>query len=198
MSDCGGAHNASVKLDIPSFFVEQVLRNEPVPDHLLDRIEREVGPIRLVDHSSGLPNVDSLRKRGAAPETETESEITLLEFVRNCGDPLAASLKLGVSTSTVEKILSGVPLSGPTNKKVLAALKAKDCSIASDSPSSPLPMRHGLFKTAGWSESITHQRGVYPSTIRKIQEGRPVSEATKRKLGISLEEGTTKYTPDCR
>ena len=116
VSDCGGIYKASVKLDVPSFFVEQVLRNEPVPEHVLDRIEREVGPIRLVDHSSDLPNVDSLRKRGAAPETE--SEITLLEFVRNCGDPLAASLKLGVSTSTVEKILSGVPLSGPTNKRV--------------------------------------------------------------------------------
>jgi len=37
---------------------------------------------------------------------------------------------------------------------------------------------------------MSHQRGVYPSTIRKIQEGRPISEATKRKVGISLEEGT--------
>lgn len=188
VSDCGGVHKASVKLDIPSFFVEQILRNEPVPDHFLDRIEREVCPLRW--------HVGSLRKRGAALETEAESEISLQEFVRNCGDPLAASLKLGVSTSTVEKIFSGIPLSGPTNKKVLTAFKAIDSSIASTSISSPISTQHGLFKTTGWSESLPHQSGVYPSTIRKIQEGLPVSEATKRKLGISLEEDTNKYTRD--
>lgn len=185
-----------MKLDIPSFFVEQVLRNEPVPDHVLDRIERKVGPIRLIDHTSGFPNVGSLIKRGATLETGAEPEITLQEFVRNCDGLLAASLKLGVSTSTIEKILSGAPLSEPTMKKLLTALKAIDCPIASDPSNWPLSTQHSLFEMAGLSESSTHQRGVYPSTVRKLQEGLPISIATQRKLGISSKEGTTVYTPD--
>ena len=196
VSDCGGIYKASVKLDVPSFFVEQVLRNEPVPDHVLDRIEQKVGPIRLLDHTSGFSNVGSLRKLGDTLETETEPEITLKEFVRSCGGCLAASLKLGVSTSTIENILSGVPLSGPTIKKVLAALKAIDCSMASDRSNSPLSKLHSLFEMSGLPESPTHQRGVYPSTVLKLQEGLPISKATQRKLGISSEDGETVPTPD--
>ena len=165
----------------PSFFVEQVLRNEPVPDHVLARIERKVG---------------LLRKLGDILETETESEITLKRSVRNCGGLLAASLKLGVSTSTIEKILSGVPLSGSTIKKLRTALKAIGCSIASDPSNSPRSKPHSLFETAGLPESPTYQRGLYPSTVRKLQEGRPISKATQRKLGISSEEGTTVRTPE--
>lgn len=196
VSDCGGIYKASVKLDVPSFFVEQVLRNEPVPDHVLDRIERKVGPIRLRDHTSGFLKVGSLRKLEDTLETETESKITLKEFVRNCGGLLAASLKLGVSTSTIEKILSGVPLSGPTIKKVLTALKAMDCSIASDHSNLPLSKRHNLFEMTGLPESPTHLRGVYSSTVRKPQEDVPISKATQRNLGISSEESTTAHIPD--
>jgi hypothetical protein len=196
VSDCGGVYKASVKLDIPSFFVEQVLRDEPVPDHVLDRIERKVGPIRFIDHSSGFPNVGSLRKRDATLETKAESEITLQEFVRKCDGILAASLKLGVSTSTIEKILSGVPLSGPTIKKLLTAVKAAGCSIASAPANSPLSMQHSLFEMTRLPERATHERGVYPSTLRKLQEGLPISEVTRHKLGISSEEDTTVCTPD--
>ncbi|MEO5863695.1 MAG: hypothetical protein ABIQ79_01475 [Nitrospiraceae bacterium] len=90
-----------MKLDIPSFFVEQVLKNEPVPDHVLDRIERKVGP-----------------------------------------------------------------------------------------------MQHSLFDMAGLPESPTHQRGLYPSTVRALQEGLPISQATQRTVDLSSEEGTTVRTPD--
>ena len=111
----------------PSFFVEQVLRTEPVPDHVPDRIERKVSPMRLIDRTSGCSNVGSLRKLGDMLKIETESEITLKESVRNCGGLLAASLKLGVSTSTIEKIFSGAPLSGSTIKKLRTAFKAIGC-----------------------------------------------------------------------
>lgn len=196
VSDCGGIHKTSVKLDVPSFFVEQVLRNEPVPDHVLDRIERKVGPIRLIDHTSGFSNVGSLRKLGDKLETEAESEITLKEFVRNCGGLWAASFKLGVSTSTIQKVLSGVPVSGPTIKKVIAASKAIGCSIVSNPSNLPLSMQHNLPELSGLSKSLARQRGVYPSTIRKLLEVLPISETTRHKLDLSSEEGTPVCAPD--
>jgi hypothetical protein len=97
----GHIHEASVKLDVPSFFIEQVLRNEPAPDHVLDRIERKGGP-----------------------------------------------------------------------------------------------MQHHLIETAGLPESPTYQRGVYPSTVRELLEGLPISQATQRQLDISPEEDTTVRAPD--
>jgi hypothetical protein len=97
----GHIHEAPMKLDVPSFFVEQVLRHEPIPNHVLDRIERKVGP-----------------------------------------------------------------------------------------------MQHSLSEMAGLPESPTHQRGLYPSTVRELQEGLPISQATQRQLDISSKEGTTVRTPD--
>ena len=64
VSDCGGAYEASVMLDVPSFFINQILRNEPVPDDFLDRIEQEVGPIRLMERTRGLSSNSSPEKSG--------------------------------------------------------------------------------------------------------------------------------------
>jgi hypothetical protein len=196
VSECGGVYKASVKLDIPSFFVEQVLRDEPVPDHVLDTIERNVCPIRFVDHTSGLSNVGSLRKPEDTLNTETESEISLKEFVRNFDSHWAASNKLGVNTSTIQKLLSGVPVSGPTLKKVNKALRARGYSIVPN-PSNSLPSKeNSLFEKSGLSQTLTHQRGVYPSTNRAHQEGSPNSEVTRHKLGISSEESAFVVAPD--
>ena len=184
-----------MKLDVPSFFVEQVLRNEPVPEHVLDIIERKVCPIRFIDHASEFLNVGSLRKPGDTLKTETESEITLKEFVRNCGGLLAASLKLGVSTSTLQKILSGLPVSAPTAKKTFAALKANGWSIASEPYGSPISRLHGSPETAGLHHSSTQRQGVYPSTIRKIQEGLPISHAPNENWVFAVAD-TTLSTPD--
>ena len=90
-----------MKLNLPSFFVEQVLRNEPVPDHVLDKIERNVGP-----------------------------------------------------------------------------------------------MQHSLFQMAGLPGSPAHQRGVYPSTVRELQEWLPISKPTQRQFDSSSEDGATVRTPD--
>lgn len=196
VSDCGGIYKASVKLDVPSFFLEQVLRDEPVPDHVLDSIEQKVGPIRLIDHTTGISNIGSLRKLGDTLKTVAESESTLKEFVINCGSLLAASFKLGVSTSTIQKLLSGMPVSGPTITKVFAALKVIGCSIASGTPISPLSKQHSLFEMSGLPESPTHQSSVYPLTIRELQERIPNSETTRHKLGISSEEDAIVCAPD--
>ena len=196
VSNCGGIHKASVKLDVPSFFVEQVLRNEPVPDHVLDSIEQKVGPIRLIDHTASISNIGSLRKLGDTLKTVAESESTLKEFVVNCGSLLAASFKLGVSTSTIQKLLSGMPVSGPTITKVFAALKVIDCSTASGPPISPLSKQHSLFEMSGLPESPTHQSSVYPLTIRELQERLTNSETTRHKLGISPEEDAIVCAPD--
>lgn len=196
MSDCEGVYEASVKLDVPSFFIDQILRDEPVPDHVLDEIERKVGPIRLTEHTPGFSEEGSAEIPGDTLKSEAESEITLEEFVRNCGSVLAASFKLGVSTSTIQKLLSGVPVSGPTIKKVLTALNATGCSIASGPSNSPLSKQHSFSEMLGLPESITHQRGVYPSSIKKLQGGLPISKRSQRNLGTSSDESTTVHTPD--
>jgi hypothetical protein len=197
VSNCDGVYEASVKLDVPSFFIEQILRDEPVPDHVLDEIEQKIGPIRLTEQPSGFSEDSSAEMPGDILESETELEISIKEFVRNRGSLLDASYKLGVSTLTIQKLLSGVHVSRPTIKKVLKALKAVDYSIASDPPRSLLSMQHVPFKTTGSSAGLTHKkRGVYPSTIRKIQVGLPISEVTRHKLGISSEGSTTVCAPD--
>ena len=109
---------------------------------------------------------------------------------------MATALKLGVTTSTLQKILSGSPVSKPTAKKTFAALKAKGWSIASEPYGSPISKVRGSFETAGLPHCSTQRRGVYPSTIRKIQEGLPISHPTQQKLGISVEVDTTLSTPE--
>jgi hypothetical protein len=173
-----------MKLDISPFFIEQVLRNEPVPDHLLDRIEEKVGPIRFRRHGFDSSNLTDLRRPRPIHERESKSEISLKDFVGKCGGLLTASLQLGVSTSTIKKIVSGIPVSGPTIKKLLRALKAADCSMTSASLSAPLPKQHRHFAISELPEESNDQRGIYPSTIRKLECGLPISNASQRKLGI--------------
>lgn len=196
VSDCGGVYEASVKLDVPSFFIDQILRDGPVPDHVLDGIEQKIGPIRLTEHTPGFSDEISAGMPGDTLKTEAESEIVLKEFVESCGGLLAASLKLGVSTSTLQKFLSGSPVSKPTAQKVIAALNAIGCSIASERFDSPLSKLHIPFEISKLPHGSTQQQGVYPSSVRKIHEGLPISYATQRKLGISSEEGTSLNTPD--
>lgn len=196
MSDCGGVYEASAKLDVPSFFIDQILRDEPVPDHILDRIEQEVGLIRLTERIPNLSNNISSQRQKETLKAGAETEISLEEFVRNCGGLLATSLKLGVSISTLQKILSRSPVSAPTVKKILTALNAMGCSIASEHSDSPLRDLRSSFERPELPKSRARQGGVYPSTVQKVQKGLPISKATRRKLGISLEEGTALFTPD--
>jgi len=196
VSDCGGTYAASVKLGVSSFFIDQILRDEPVPDHILDGIEEAIGPLRIPEHSSGFLNESSPEKPGNLLKAEVESELTLKEFVTNSGGLLAASHKLGVSTMTMKKMLAGVPLSGPTIKKVVNALKERDYSIVSDTPNSSPSNQHTLPEISRLLESPTYLRGVYPSTVRKLQRGQPISKPTQSKLGISSEAQTTLRTPD--
>ncbi len=161
---------AAAKLGGPSFFIDQVFRDEPVPDHILEDIERQVGPIRLTNISVMQQNVRS----------PAEAEISLDDFVRNCGGLLVASLKLGVST-TIQKLLSGLPASSATTKKVFRALSEPiTCAKSEDhflSPSGLIPLG-----------------GINPSTIRKILEGRPISSRTQLKLGIQPDEAKSDTT----
>ena len=196
VSTSGGILNAAVKLDVPSFFIKQILIDGPVPDHLLNKIELQVGPIRLMEPAPNLISNTSPQKPTpiAIPKLFPDPELTLEEFVRNCGGPLAASLKLGVSTSTLQKIRSGISVSASTVKKIYTALNAIGCSIASESSDSPLNNLALSSEMPASHESSSHQRGVYPSTVRKVQEGLPVSRATQRKLGISHDDGRAQPT----
>lgn len=89
-----------------------------------------------------------------------------------------------------------MPVSGPTIKKVIAASKAIGCSIVSNPSNLPLSMQHNLPELSGLSKSLARQRGVYPSTIRKLLEVLPISETTRHKLDLSSEEGTPVCAPD--
>lgn len=161
----------AAKLRVPSFFIDQVFRDEPVPDHILEEIERQVGPIRLTK-SDFSANTLVTKQNARVP---TEAEISLEDFVRNCGGLLAASLKLGVSTTTIQKLLSGLPVSLATTKKVFRALSELITCTKSEDHFLSLP---GLIPLGG----------ISPSTIRKILEGRPISSRTQLKLGIQPDE----------
>jgi hypothetical protein len=190
VSICGGVYAASAKLDVPTFFVEQILRDEPVPDHILEQIEEAVGPLRMPRHDSGISKDGSPEKPGSMIEAEADAEVSLGDFVRSCGGIFAASVKLDLSTTTIKKILAGVPVSGPTIKKVVSALKAIDYSVALDSRNQTASNKH-RHTDIPRLESSAYTRGVYPSTVRKLQSGRSISKPTQRKLGISSETQTT-------
>lgn len=162
---------AAAKLGGPSFFIDQVFRDEPVPDHILEDIERQVGPIRLTNISVTQQNVRS----------PAEAEISLEDFVRSCGGLLAASLKLGVSTTTIQKLLSGLPVSSVTTKKVFRALSEPITCAKPEDHFLSLP---GLIPLGG----------ISPSTIQKILEGRPISSRTQLKLGIQPDEDKSDTT----
>jgi hypothetical protein len=55
---------------------------------------------------------------------DSNPSITLKDFVVKSGGLLAALVKLNVSTSTLQKLLSGHPVSTPTAKKVLGSFQS--------------------------------------------------------------------------
>jgi hypothetical protein len=193
ISSSGGAYAASSKLDVPTFFIEQILRDEPVPDHILDRIEEAVGPLRIPRHNSGISNNGSPEKPGSMM-AERELDVSLEDFVKSCGGIFAASVKLDVSTTTIKKLLAGVPVSRPTINKVVKALEETDFSIAPPHPNSR-PSNHNNHSETSRLRA-PHHRGVYPSTIRKLERGQPVSKSTQTKLGISFEAQTPLSSSD--
>lgn len=198
VSSSGGAYAASAKLDVPTFFIEQILRDEPVPDHILDQIEEAVGPLRIPRHDSGISNNGFREKQESLIEAETEPEVSFEDFVRSCGGIFAASAKLDLSTTTIKKILAGVPVSGPTINKVVKALKERDFSIALPHPNSHPSNHHKHPETSRLLESTAYLNGIYPSTIRKVERGQPVSKSNQTKLGISLTQTPLSSSDDSK
>ena len=184
VDDCGGIYAAAIKLDIASFFINEALSDGPVPDHILDVIERRVGPIRLTaSNFSSNPSPGNCHDDKQNAQIPPEGNNSLEDFVLRFGGVLRASLELGVSTSTIQKLLSGFPVSSLTIKKVLKALSQR---------SSFTVTKDLLFPLSG----TIPQSGVNPSTIRKILDGRPISSATQLKLGMQSEAKRIKETND--
>ena len=144
--------------------------------HVLDSMEskRELG---ATDNSASpwFSNASPLEQPARMVKEDAESEIDRKEFLRNSGGLLAACVKLGVSTTTMKKLLARVPVSGPTTKKVINAFRTIGHSIASNSPNSSSSKQHTFPHISQLVESPAYPRGVYPSTIRKLQSGQPIS-----------------------
>ena len=178
VSNCGGAYAASAKLDVPTFFIEQILRDEPVPDRILDRIEEAVGPLRIHRHASRPSNHgNSQGNSGNRPKAETEPEISVEEFVRNSGGLIPASHRLGMSLGTIQKILSGVPISERKIKKMLDRMRA----IAD------LPNRiKQIIKSDSDLLHLSLKSGITEAALRDICEGKPVTRPIREKLEAAL------------
>jgi hypothetical protein len=179
VSDCGGVYEASVRLDVPSFFIDQILRDEPVPDDELDVIEQKVGPIRLTERPPTFSDENSAEVPGDTLKTEPESEITL------------KARQKGVHPSTIRKLQKGFHISETTRHKL--GISSEEGTPAS------APDHAGANSTAALKNklreivksdldmfNLASQLGVTPTSLRKIYDGNPISSFLEKKLAAAL------------
>ena len=151
---------APMKLNLPSFFVEQVLRNEPVPDHVLDKIERNVGPMQhSLFQMAGLPGSPA-HQRGVYPSR-----------VRDFRNGSRFLNPLNVSSIVRQKM-------------------AQLCAhrIMSERTQPPLwQARSEKLLGQMWVCVIwLHNGGGTETSLRKLYEGEPVSRGLTKKVEAAL------------
>lgn len=180
VSDCGGASEASVRLNVPSFFIDQIFRDEPVPDHVLDDIEQAVGPIRLLEHAPGFSKTSSPEKPGDTLKREAEhagtnspSPLTnkLREIVKSDIDMFDLASKWGVTATSLRKIYEGKPVTKAIAKKVAGALEVPNITDSFNKPSSAierLQKIHKLYEQFGTLEAVGAHVGLSRERVRQL------------------------------